>query len=81
MSGRCGSEQDAVAVVRQGRRLSENPLYSEAEENRLPGTIRQAADESDVALVDCPGIGNQIMVYTIGAADFVLIPTMVGAAK
>jgi chromosome partitioning protein len=65
----------------KGNVLSKMTLRTELDEDAIIPTIRELARGSDLVLVDCAGFGNQAMVFAIGAADLVLIPSMTDEAN
>jgi chromosome partitioning protein len=65
----------------KGNVLSEMTLRTEIDEHAIIPTIGELARSSDIVLVDCAGFGNQAMIFAIGAADLVLIPSMTDEAN
>jgi len=65
----------------KGNVLSKMTLRTELDEDAIIPTIGELARGSDLVLVDCAGFGNQAMVFAIGAADLVLIPSMTDEAN
>jgi chromosome partitioning protein len=65
----------------KGGALSRLALRTQLDEHAMIPTISELADEHDLVLVDCAGFGNQAMVFAIGAADIVVIPTMTDEAN
>lgn len=66
---------------KKGRSLSELPLCTETDEHAIIPAIADLAAEHDLVLVDCAGFKNQAMIFAIGAADLVLIPSMTDEAN
>ena len=65
----------------KGNVLSKMTLRTELDEDAIIPTIGELARGSDLVLVDCAGFGNQAMVFALGAADLVLIPSMTDEAN
>lgn len=65
----------------KGGALSKLVLRTQLDEHGIIPTIADLASEHDLVLVDCAGFGNQAMVFAVGAADVVLIPTMTDEAN
>jgi len=65
----------------KGGALSQLVLRTQLDEHAMIPTISELADQHDLVLVDCAGFGNQAMVFAIGAADMVIIPTMTDEAN
>jgi chromosome partitioning protein len=61
--------------------LAQLVLRTQLDEHAMIPTISELAAEHDLVLVDCAGFGNQAMVFAIGAADVVIIPTMTDEAN
>lgn len=65
----------------KGGALSRLVLHTQLDEHAMIPTISELATDHDIVLVDCAGFGNQAMVFAIGAADVVIIPTMTDEAN
>lgn len=66
---------------KKGREISALTLRTETDEHAIIPTISDLAADHEVVLVDCAGFGNQAMIFAIGAADLVLIPSMTDEAN
>ena len=65
----------------KGGALSKAVLRTELDEHAISERIEEMSSANDLTLVDCAGFGNQAMIFAIGNADLVLIPTMVDEAS
>ena len=65
----------------KGMALSGATLRTTSDEIEIVGEMAELAEVHDIVLVDCPGFGNQSMVFAIGGADLVLIPAMADEAS
>lgn len=65
----------------KGMALSNATLRTTSDEHEIVELVSGLADSHDIVLVDCPGFGNQSMVFAIGTADLVIIPVMADEAS
>ncbi|MDA0369763.1 MAG: ParA family protein [Proteobacteria bacterium] len=65
----------------KGMALSGATLRTTSDEIEIVGEMTELVESHDIVLVDCPGFGNQSMVFAIGGADLVLIPSMADEAS
>jgi chromosome partitioning protein len=65
----------------KGMALSGATLRTTSDEVEIVGEMSELVETHDIVLVDCPGFGNQSMVFAIGGADLVLIPSMADEAS
>ncbi len=65
----------------KGSDLSKMTLKTMIDEHEIIPTIAELSSRHDVVLVDCAGFGNQAMIFAIGAADLVIIPSMTDEAN
>jgi chromosome partitioning protein len=65
----------------KGMALSDATLRTTSDEIEIVGQMAELVEAHDIVLVDCPGFGNQSMVFAIGGADLVLIPAMADEAS
>ena len=65
----------------KGMMLSSATLRTTSDEHEIVGQAYELMDTHDVVLIDCPGFGNQSMIFSIGTADLVLIPVMADEAS
>jgi len=65
----------------KGMLLSGATLRTTSDEVEIVGQVAELVDSHEIVLVDCPGFGNQSMVFAIGGADLVLIPSMADEAS
>jgi chromosome partitioning protein len=65
----------------KGMALSGATLRTTSDEIEIVGEMSELVETHDIVLVDCPGFGNQSMVFAIGGADLVLIPSMADEAS
>jgi len=65
----------------RGDVLRDLPLTAEHDSECLLPALEGLASHGDVVAVDCAGFTSQSMLFAIGAADLVLIPTMTDEAN
>ncbi len=65
----------------KGGLLAQATLRTELDEHAVLERIAELKADHDFTLVDCAGFGNQAMVFAIGGAGLVLIPTMADEAS
>jgi chromosome partitioning protein len=65
----------------KGGLISELTLRSRSNEHEIVDVVAELAGAHQLVLVDCPGFGNQAMIFAVGCADLVLIPVMTDEAS
>lgn len=65
----------------KGRDLAAMTLISETDEHAIIPAINRLVADHHVVLVDCAGFSNQAMIFALGRADLVLIPSMTDEAN
>jgi chromosome partitioning protein len=65
----------------KGMLLSRATLRTTSDEHEIVGLVSELTESHDIVLVDCPGFGNQSMIFAIGTADLVLVPVMADEAS